>query len=201
MKTAHQRIRVGVDYLKKDRVLKPLIIKYDIWKPKKPGNLFEALVGEIINQQLSDKASETILNKFTLHFSGKFPSPSEVLRTKDKDLRLTGVSWAKVSYIKNVASYIEETGITVDSLAHMKSEKIRNELTKIKGIGSWTVDMLLIFTLNHLDILPLGDLGVKKAIQLLYNNNSLTVSEMEKIAKPWKPYRSVASWYLWRSLG
>lgn len=194
------QIKEGIKYLKKDPKIAPLIKKHGIWKPQPLNDLFHSLTCEIINQQLSDKASETITNKLTAYFNGKFPTPKEMLRTPDKDIRKVGISWAKVSYIKNAAKHIIINKLTITSLLSEPEEKVRSKLTKIKGVGPWTVDMVLIFTLVHLDILPAGDLGIKKAFQKLYNKPTITYEEMQKIAQPWRPYRSIASWYLWRSL-
>lgn len=200
MNKRRDKIKEGIKYLKKDPKIAPLIKKHGIWKPQPLNDLFHSLTKEIINQQLSDKASETITEKLIAYFNGKFPSPEKILKTSDKDIRNVGISWAKVSYIKNAAKHIINENLTIESLLSESEEKVRSKLTKIKGVGPWTVDMVLIFTLVRLDILPVGDLGIKKAFQKIYKRQNITPLKMLKIAQPWRPYRSIASWYLWRSL-
>lgn len=194
------QIKEGIKHIKKDPKISPLIIKFGIWQPQPNNDLFHALVREIINQQLSDKASETITDKLISYFKGKFPTPLEILKTSDKKIREAGISWAKVSYIKNAAEYIIKEKLTTELLQNETEEKVRDRFSQIKGVGPWTIDMILIFTLLHLDILPLGDLGIRRAFQKLYKIQKLTKTRMLKIAQPWRPYRSIASWYLWRSL-
>ncbi len=201
MKHKHLEILKSVEYLRKDKTLNNLIDKYPVWRPYKKTNFFEEIVDEIINQQLSDKASARISKRFRDFFGGKFPMPENVLKTPSKDIRGVGISWAKVSYIKDLASRIVDKRLDFNKLKKMEPEKIRETLLQVKGVGNWTVDMILMFTFVELDIMPLGDSGIQRALRIIYNKVELTKEEMIKISDKWKPYRSVACYYLWQSLG
>jgi DNA-3-methyladenine glycosylase II len=165
-------------------------------------DLFFALSREILYQQLSTKAAATIHRRFLqLYPQTPYPQAIEVLNTADEVLRSAGVSRQKATYIKDLAQKALDGLPTLAELAEMDDEIIIHTLTQVKGIGRWTVQMLLIFQLDRLDVLPTDDLGLRSGIQKVYGLDSLpNKKQVEQLGENWKPYRSVASWYLWRSL-
>lgn len=164
------------------------------------GNVFRALCRSIIYQQVSGKAAASILKKFITLFPGKkFPKPEEVVAMPIEKLRTAGLSGQKASYIKDLAEKFANRTIKHRTLHNMTNEEIIAHLTQVRGVGVWTVHMFLIFTLNRPDVLPTGDLGVRKGFQIVYKLRSLpSPAHMERLAKPWREHASVASWYLWR---
>jgi len=191
----------AIKILKKDQKLMGIINQVGDFQIKTTKNRFQSLVEAIISQQLSGSAANSITNKFRNLYGSRFPKPIDVLNTTDSKLRKTGLSKMKVSYIKELSKKIEMREFKISSVSRMSDEEIISELTKIRGIGRWTAEMFLIFSLGRLDVLPVGDLGLKKSIQLLYAMSSLPKpDEIQKIAEKWKPYRTIATWYLWKSL-
>lgn len=183
----------------KDPVLKKLVKKYP--PPNfvdKSEFLFEELIESIISQQLSMKAADTIFARFKNLFGKKFPTPKQVLKMEDEKLRSCGMSFAKVSYVKSVANAFISDLIDIEKIKKQSDEEVIEELTQIKGVGRWTAEMILIFTLNRPDIFSIGDLGIRNAIRNLYGITDK--KEILKLSETWKPYRSTACWYLWRSL-
>lgn len=168
----------------------------------KPMPPFQALARAIIYQQLAGKAATAILNRFTaLYAPKKFPSPKDVLSTSAKKLRTAGISARKASYLHDLAGKCVSGVLPLRALPRMKDEDIAAQLTAVKGIGEWTAHMFLIFPLGRPDVLPVGDYGLRKAVQRAYGLRSLPDAEkMRRIALPWRPYATLASWYLWRSL-
>ena len=189
--------------LSKDKRLKKLIQKYGPCKIRKRRRVdyFEDLVASIVEQQLSGKAAKTIFSrvKTLLVKSGKTITPEAVLKAKDDKLRECGMSWSKVSYIKDLAKKVKKREVDINNLNKLSDEEIIDELTKVKGIGRWTAEMFLMFTLARPDVFPLDDLGIQKGMKKLFNK-ILSKSEMSKIAENWKPFRTTASWYIWRVL-
>jgi len=123
------------------------------------------------------------------------------LKTSDSKLRKTGLSGMKVKYIKDLSKNIESKKLKLRSLSKLSDDEIVEQLTQVKGIGRWTAEMFLIFSLGRMDVLPVGDLGLKKGVQLLNSASELpTATEIEELAEKWRPYRTVATWYLWKSL-
>lgn len=163
---------------------------------------YRELVESIISQQLSTKAAATIYRRFVDSF-GHFPAPEEILARDDEQLRAVGLSSQKTRYIKDLATKVLTGEVRFDHLDTRTNEEIVAELTAVKGIGEWTVHMFLMFCMGRLDVLPVGDLGIKNAVQRLYSlEQAPTPEEMRDIAarNDWHPYESVASWYLWKSL-
>ena len=164
---------------------------------------FESLVRSIVYQQLSGKAAGTIFGR--LHAAaasraGKI-TPSGILKLGPEAMRPLGLSGQKARYVTDLAEKTVSRQIQFSKLAGMADTEVIEHLTEVKGVGVWTVHMFLIFALERPDVLPTGDLGVRTAIKKAYNLEQLPgVAEMERIAEPWSPYRSVASWYLWRTL-
>jgi len=166
-------------------------------------NYYQELVDSIISQQLSVKAARTIEGRFKDLFGGEFPSPEQILEKDIEELRAVGLSRPKGRYIQDLASKILDGTVRFDTLDKLSNDEIVEELTKVKGIGVWTVHMFLMFCMGRLDVLPVGDLGVRNGIMRLYNlENVPDAAEIETIAKNnnWHPYESVASWYVWQSL-
>lgn len=188
-----------LNHLRKDRKLAKVIDRIGEFNLSLTKNPYESLVEAIITQQLSAKAADSISTKFRTIY-GKFPKPSDVMETSDAKLRKAGLSYMKVSYIKNLSKKVESKEIRLSYMKNLSDEEIIVQLTQVKGIGRWTAEMFLIFSLGRLDVLPVGDLGLRKGIKNLYSLEELPEKEqIERIAEKWRPYRSVATWYLWRS--
>ncbi len=163
---------------------------------------YQALVEAVVYQQLTGKAAGTILGRVKALFPGrKFPAPADLVKVKDRTLRAAGLSWAKVASVKDIA---EKTlaGVvpTSRALEKMTNEEIVERLTALRGVGPWTVEMLLIFKMRRPDVLPCTDYGVRKGIALLYKLKELpSPREVLDIGKRWRPHCSTAAWYLWRA--
>ncbi|MBW4547034.1 MAG: DNA-3-methyladenine glycosylase [Symplocastrum torsivum CPER-KK1] len=166
------------------------------------GDLFFCLSRSILHQQLSTKAAGTIHSRFLqLYPDSEFPTALDILNTPDEDLRRVGISRPKISYLKDLARHVIEDLPTLEELDVMDDESIITTLTRVKGIGRWTVQMLLIFRLKRWDILPVDDLGIRAGIRKVYGLETLPDRKTtESFGQRWKPYCSIASWYLWRSL-
>jgi len=188
-------------FLKKDPKLAKIIKQVGNYNIKITKNRYQSLVEAIIAQQLSGSAAESILKKFKKLFKSKFPKPVEVIKTPDSKIRSIGLSKMKIMYIKDLSKKIQSKQLNMRIISTKSDEYIVEHLTDVKGIGRWTAEMFLIFSLGRLDVLPVGDLGLKKGIQLMYSLKELpNEKEIEQIAESWKPYRTVATWYLWKSL-
>ena len=190
-----------INHLKKDRRLSKVIDKIGNYEIKITRNRYESLVEAIITQQLSGSAAKSISTRFRSLYNTRFPKPIDVTNTPNSKLRKTGLSKMKVDYIKEISKKIVSKELQLEKLPKLSDDEIVEELTKIRGVGKWTAEMFLIFTLGRMDVLPIGDLGLKKGIQKLHSLNELPSDEkMLKIAEKWRPYRTVATWYLWKSL-
>jgi DNA-3-methyladenine glycosylase II len=190
---------------RRDPVLRVHIKKHTPCLLRPHTRYFETLVDAIVSQQLSTKVANTILGRFkALYAPTRFPRPGDVLLTPDEKLRATGMSNGKVSFIKDLAAKTEDGTLKLSRLSRMSDEEVIEMLVKVKGIGVWTAHMFLIFSLGRLNVLPVGDLGIRKAIQTAYKFDDLpNAQEIEQVAQErgWRPYCSVASWYLWRIAG
>lgn len=184
----------------KDPVLKKLYKKYGPHKFEDRSKfLYGELVESIIGQQLSGKAADTIFKRFLALYKGsKFPRPDELLKTDVEKLRSAGMSYSKTAYIKNIASAFKNKELDVEKLKKMSDADVIKILTKIKGVGNWTAEMILIFTFKREDVFSLGDAGLRKAIKNLYKIEK--DKDILALSEKWKPKRSYACWYLWRSL-
>ena len=159
---------------------------------------FNPIVKSIIYQQISGKAAKSIYNRYIDLFDGKLPSSKLILNTNFDELKNIGLSKQKAQYIINVSNYFEEIGNNID-FKQLDDSAVYKELISIKGIGKWTIDMFLMFTLFRQDIFPTSDLGIQKGIKYIFNLKNLPTQEfMIQKAKPWQPYRTIACWYLWR---
>ena len=166
----------------------------------RPEGHFTALCRIIVGQQLSVAVARAIWNRVEAHFGPGF-TPAAVLKTEEETLRTLGLSGAKARYLQALSQHVEDGKLQIEKLELLPDEEIAREIVAVKGLGPWSVDMFLMFQTNRPDILPLGDLGIKEAIRQLYDLPARpTAEEMEKIAEPWRPYRTLACRYLWRSL-
>lgn len=189
---------------RRDEKLRNLIKRHRPCQISPHNRYFETLIEAVISQQLSTKAAETIYGRFkALYAPARFPTPEQILSTADEVLRGAGMSNAKVSFVKDLVAKTGDGTIRFNRLSRMSDEQIIEMFTQVKGIGVWTTQMFLIFSLGRLNVLPSGDLGIRKAIQITYGLDDLPgTREIEQIADEyqWRPYCSVASWFLWRSL-
>ena len=186
-----------------DPVIAQLISLYPKPSFEKHTNYYQELASSIISQQLSVKAARTIEGRFIDLFDGQFPTPEQILEKDTEELRTAGRSQQKARYIQDLALKIIEKEIRFDTIDELTNEEIIAELTKVKGIGEWTVHMFLMFCMARLDVLPVGDLGIRNGVAKLYHLEHLpTPDEIKTIAvkNNWQPYESVASWYVWQSL-
>ena len=163
---------------------------------------FTALVESIVGQQLSAKAAATIYRRvLALLPNGGPPAPGPILAVPEADLRAAGLSRAKIAYVRDLAARVRDGDVRLDAIAALEDAAVIAELTRVKGIGRWTAEMFLMFRLHRPDVLPIGDLGIVNAIRRAYAlRKPPSAARLEKIAEPWRPYRSVACWYLWRTL-
>ena len=162
---------------------------------------FKALAHAIIAQQLSSKAAATIERRFAALFPSGVPTPEATMRLSDQQLRACGLSSQKLRYIRDLCSRVQDRSLPLHDLGVLPDDAVIDALTKVKGIGRWTADMFLMFRLHRPDILPVGDLGIIKAVQRAYGLRKAPSPErLTKIGESWRPYRSIACWYLWASL-
>lgn len=184
-----------------DPILFAVLQKVGEIKIAKVSNYFERLCDAIISQQLSTKAADTIFARFKALFPDEHIIPVFLLAIPQDLLREIGISYQKISYIRDLAQKIVDETICLEDLEKNNDEAVIRELIKVKGIGRWTAEMFLIFSLGREDIFSYGDLGLRRAIQKLYGfANEPTLKQMEEKTKIWAPYRSYASIALWRSL-
>lgn len=189
---------------RKDPAIRALVRKYGACRISPHTRYFDTLIGSIISQQLSTKAADTIHRRFLdLMKPSRRPRPELVLQLPDEAIRSAGISSQKLGYIKDLAAKTHSGEVKLSRISRMTDEEIIESLTSIKGIGVWTVHMFLIFSLGRLNVLPVGDLGIRNAIQrILGLEEPPKPNEIYQIAeeRKWAPHCSVASWYLWRSL-
>ena len=185
--------------LQKDPVMRRLVEKYELPQLEEKKNFFSALIYEIIGQQLSGKVARVIYKRFLDLFGKKLPEPKQILKISDAKLRSCGCSWAKVKYLKSLAEYINSGQLNLKSLHKFPDKEVYEQLLKVKGIGPWTAEMFMIFTLHRPDIFSVGDLGLRSAISKLYKVQKDDFKRIEKISERWKPFRSFACRYLWKN--
>ena len=191
----------AIIFLKKDPKLAKIIKQVGPFKIKITKNRFQSLIESIVTQQLSGAAANSIMKKFRKLYNPRFPKPIDVIHSSTPNLRKTGLSRMKIMYIKELSKKIEKNEINLKTISNLSDDEVISKLTEVKGIGRWTAEMFLIFSLGRLDILPVDDLGLKKGIQFMFSLDELPKGEqIEKLAQKWRPYRTVATWYLWKSL-
>ena len=167
----------------------------------RPADAYGALLRAIVGQQLSVKAARSIYGRLTELFGGHTPTPEELLAVDTDALRGVGLSRAKAAYLRSLAEHVLSGELELDRLDELSDEAVIREVTAVKGLGQWTADMFLIFHLGRPDVLPVGDLGVRRAVERLYSLEGLpSAEELEALGERWRPYRSLASLYLWESL-
>jgi DNA-3-methyladenine glycosylase II len=165
------------------------------------GTHFDAIARSIVFQQLSGQAAGTIHGRFEGLYGGRSPLPAELTETPDERLRSVGLSRGKTAYLKDLAARVAAGELPVETLHELSDEEVIAALTRVKGIGRWTAQMFLMFRLGRPDVLPDLDLGIQKGIQQAYRLRKLPSPErVQKIGAKWAPYRTIASWYLWRQL-
>jgi DNA-3-methyladenine glycosylase II len=171
------------------------------WRRGRPlGDPFSVLVYSIIGQQLSGFAARAIAGRLQERFGGRIPSPTELLTLHAADFRAIGFSSRKVEYVRSLAEHIISGELQVDRLNKLSDDDVREQITASRGLGRWTADMFLLINLERPDILPIGDLGIRSAVQRLYRLDHLpTPREVDAIGEKWRPNRSLASLYLWAS--
>ncbi|MBT8218743.1 MAG: DNA-3-methyladenine glycosylase 2 family protein [Bacteroidia bacterium] len=172
----------------------------DFEKPQKT-DLYHSIVRVILGQQLSTKAAHTIYQRFLTLFKDSYPWPTRLIKISNEALRAQGVSRQKAGYLRNVAQFFLERQWTTEDVIQMEDDYLIEQLTSIKGVGTWTVQMLLMFTLGRQDILPVDDLGIQKGIKKIYSiefTGKQLKNEMIRIASSWSPYRTIGCMYLWR---
>jgi DNA-3-methyladenine glycosylase II len=161
---------------------------------------FHALLRAIVSQQLSTKAAATIAARFDGLYGGP-PTPAQVMATSDEQLRAVGFSTQKIGYVRDLCRRIGDGVLPLAALDAMSDEEVIEALTQVKGIGRWTAEMFLMFRLHRPDVLPVGDLGIVRAVQKAYRLRKVPTPErLTRIGEAWRPYRSIACWYLWASL-
>lgn len=195
-------MRKAILHLKKsDPVLASLIERVGPYRIEYREPVFETLVRSIVYQQLSGRVAAVIWNRLSGLAPQRRLTPQAVLKLTTEQMRAAGLSGQKVAYIRDLAEHTQSRRVNFASIGDLPDEGVIEHLTKVKGIGVWTAHMFLIFALRRPDILPTGDLGVRMAIQKAYELEELPKpKQIEELAETWRPYCSVATWYLWRSL-
>ncbi|NCP39375.1 MAG: DNA-3-methyladenine glycosylase 2 family protein [Rhodoferax sp.] len=185
--------------MKKDRVMKRLIPRFGAACLQSRGDAFVTLARSVVGQQISVKAAQTIWDRFA-QLSSQI-TPAQVLRLKIDDMRAAGLSARKVEYLVDLALHFDGGVVHVDAWGNMDDEAIIAELVAIRGIGRWTAEMFLIFHLMRPNVLPLDDVGLINGIsQCYFSGDVVSRSDAREVAQAWAPYRTVATWYIWRSL-
>ena len=188
-------------HLSKDPILKPLIEQIQLKDRPAHNSVYEALLRAINFQQLSGKAASTIHGRFLALFDNHFPDPYRIQQLSAEELRAVGLSRQKAAYVRNTADFFINENLLDKDWSSVADEAILAQLTQIKGVGNWTVEMILMFTLHRLDVLPLDDLVIKNSMIQLYGVEGKGRALNKKllgIAEAWRPYRTVASRYLWQ---
>jgi len=193
-------MEAAVNHLKKDKKLKAVLEKVELPVIVVRADIYPELLNAIVSQQLSVKAAASIFAKFKAMYDGDVPQPEELLETSNEDLRAVGLSRAKAQYVKNIAEKFIEQNWLYRNWQEVDNEEIIKELTEIKGVGEWTVQMILMFALNRPDVFPVKDLGIRNAMVSVYGlkeTGKPLIEKLYKIAAKWQPYRSVACYALW----
>jgi DNA-3-methyladenine glycosylase II len=168
---------------------------------RRPTEAYGALLRAIVGQQLSTKAARSIYARLEEMFGGRAPTPAELLAADSEEVRSVGLSRPKVAYLRDLAEHVEDGRLELDRLAELPDEEVIAQLTAVKGLGEWTAHMFLIFHLGRPDVLPVGDLGIRNAAASAYSlEGPPKPAELTELAEGWRPHRSLASLYLWRSL-
>jgi DNA-3-methyladenine glycosylase II len=168
---------------------------------ERPGDAYGALLRSVVSQQLSTRAASTILGRMMDIFGGHIPTPKQLLAADPDEIRAAGLSRPKIAYLRDLAQHVEDGTLELDRLDELPDEEVSAQLIAVKGLGQWTADMFLMFHLRRPDVLPVGDQGIRRAVQVQYRMRKLPdPKRLEKVARPWRPYRTLACLYLWSSL-
>lgn len=183
-----------------DNRLKTLIDVFGAPELERGGDPYQALVRSIIYQQISGKAAQAIYNRFLALFpNSTFPNPHQLSKAKILELRQAGLSQRKAEYVSGIGEAFLDSTFLGDNLNDLTDVEVSTKLTSIRGVGQWTADMFMIFTLARLDVLPLNDQGIRNGMQMFFELDNLPEArEMLDLTSHWKPYRSIASWYMWK---
>ncbi|MDR3547615.1 MAG: DNA-3-methyladenine glycosylase [Candidatus Pacebacteria bacterium] len=193
-----KQFEASIAYLRTQPRLKSIELRERKPPFGRPSEPFESLIRSIIFQQLSGKAATTILNRFLALFDGRYPTPQEVSKLSDAKFKKAGISPQKMAYLRDLARRFMDGTIDPSRFKKMTDQEIKDHLLVVKGIGPWTAEMFLMFTLYRPDVFPTGDLGIRKGFQKLFKLKELPdAAKMEQLAKNWSPHRTVACWYLW----
>lgn len=190
----------AIAHLNKDKILRRVISKHSFEIVHREIDLFSDIVETIIGQQLSNKAADTIIRRVKTLFSTSNFEPEVILKIPDQKFRDSGTSWAKAKYIKNFSQAVVDKTVDLQTISSMSDEEVISMLVKVKGIGRWTAEMILIFSLKRPDVFSLGDLGLCTAVAKHYGVSRDDKKAIEEISQNWSPYRSLACRYLWKSL-
>jgi DNA-3-methyladenine glycosylase II len=198
---AKDLMRKAINHLKKsDPVLAGIIEGIGPCRIEYGEPTFASLAEAIVYQQLNGKAAMTIFNRFA-DLAGRPLMPEGILKLTEAQMRSAGLSKQKLSYIRSLAELTARGEVEFHHFPDMPDEKVIEELTRVKGVGTWTAQMFLMFTLRRMDVLPTGDFGIQMAMRKHYRKRKMPKpAVMEKIARPWSPYRTIACWYLWKSI-
>jgi DNA-3-methyladenine glycosylase II len=176
------------------------VVRRDL-KRERPGDAYGALLRSIVGQQLSTKAASTIYGRMIDIFGGHAPTPKQLLAADPDEIRAAGLSRPKIAYLRDLAQHVEDGTLELDRLDELPDEEVSAQLTAIKGLGQWTADMFLMFHLRRPDVLPVGDQGIRRAVKVQYRMRKLPdPTRLEKVARPWRPHRTLACLFLWSSL-
>lgn len=191
----------GVEHLRSvDRRLRAVIDAVGPCTLRPRRQIYRSLFRAVLYQQLAGNAAAAIERRVCAPFGGRIPSPEDFLGARQASLRQAGLSRQKLSYLRDLATAFAEGRLRAQVLSRLSDEEIVSAVTTVRGIGEWTAHMLLLFSLGRPDVLPVGDYGVRKGMQRLYGLRQLPEPRtMHRIAAPWRPYRSIGTWYIWRS--
>ena len=185
--------------LKSDPVMRGIVKACGPFEMEASGRPYEALLRAVLYQQLAGPAAAAIERRFLAMFGGRIPAPDQLAPMTDEQLRAAGISRQKASYMRSIGEHFASGELSDRKLLRAGDDDVIEMVTRIRGVGRWTADMLLMFCIGRPDVLPVGDLGIQNSMRLAYGLDVLPKpDEMSAIAEPWRPYRSAASWYLWR---
>lgn len=197
----------AVKHLRRDTVMRRLIARVGPCALSPRGDAFISLVQSIYAQQISTKIATTLYGRFADKFPRRVPTPARVVEAlsggwSEEEIRRCGLSRQKRVYVLDLAEHFSRRKVNLRHLAQADDERVIEALTAVKGVGRWTAEMFLIFTLNRPDVLPVDDLGIREAVRRFYRlNDRPRADELRAIGEPWRPWRTVATWYLWRAAG
>ncbi len=176
-------------------------LRHEARRCGRPDDAYGALVRTIVGQQLSTKAARSIYDCLAAIFGDRPPTPEELLAADEDELRAAGLSRPKIRYLRDLADHVVAGEMDFDSLRALSDEEVSTRITAVKGLGQWSADMFLMFHLGRPDVLPVGDLGIRRAVERAYELPEMPDPDaLRALAEPWRPHRTLASFYLWESL-